>query len=124
VLRHFESNTWQSVLRGSVATPAPYATTLASFLLSFFVKGSKRSSVNELPLSGLEIVEKKLSEAPYNKVQSTEKNPALLGLIWMNAPFRWRNNGKICEELADFQKGLSTMETFSYMKGTLRQRES
>ena len=42
----------------------------------------------------------------------------------MNAPTDERNNGKICEETADFQKGLSKMETFSYTIDPLRQRES
>ncbi|MGL4725880.1 MAG: hypothetical protein ACRCWW_15475 [Scandinavium sp.] len=93
--------------------------TQASFLLSIFVKGSKRGSVNELPLCGLGIVEKKQQKGPYNKVQSTEKNSVCLGLIWMNAPRSERNNDQICEETADFQKGLSTMETFSYMKTPL-----
>jgi len=99
-------------------------TTLASFLLSAFVKGSKRGSVNELPLFGLGIVEKKRWKASYNKVHLADKNAASLGIIWMNAPSDERNNGKICEEPADFQQGVSTLETFSYMFDPLRQRES
>jgi hypothetical protein len=100
--RRSESSTWQSVLRVSATIPGAYATSLASFLLSIFVKGSKRGSVNELPLSGLCIVEKKRRKAPYNKVQSKGENSASLGLIWMNAPVNARNNGKICEEVDDF----------------------
>lgn len=42
----------------------------------------------------------------------------------MNAPVNARNNGKICEEPADFQQGVSTLEMFSYMFDPLRQRES
>ncbi|WP_330983443.1 MULTISPECIES: hypothetical protein [Enterobacterales] len=90
--------------------------TQASFLLSIFVKGSKTGSVNELPLCGLGIVEKKQQKGPYNKVQLMAKKTVNLRLIWMNAPSIERNNDQICEEPADFQKGMSMMETSGYMK--------
>ncbi|MEW5559920.1 hypothetical protein AB1287_06685 [Enterobacter asburiae] len=99
-------------------------TPLASFLLSIFVKGSKRGSVNELPLSGLAIVEKKTRKASYNKVQSTGKNSVCFGLILVIALVVGRHNDKICEETVDYQQGLSELETFGYTINALRQHKS
>ncbi|WP_141398714.1 hypothetical protein [Enterobacter sp. CC120223-11] len=70
------------------------------------------------------MLKKKPAKAPYNKVQSAEKNSACLGLIWMNALVNERNNGKICEETVDIQQGCLSVETFSYTISPLRQRES